>query len=98
MSTEERIKRLEAHVKSRRGQRDYGALITLVKLRRKLAGQATHYTMNELLKNVYTDDRVPPDRAYVLAPHPSFAILKKEPREETVRYVVGIDWAKKDDK
>jgi hypothetical protein len=92
-----RIERVRAHTKTRRGRRDFAALKHLVDLQRVLAGHkaSTTYSMNELLKNVYSDVNVPPDHVYVFAPNPMYALIKKQPRDphfpERPRYVQPVE-------
>lgn len=86
----ERIEKLKAHLKSRRGRRDFAAHQRLVDAQRMLAGAkaSTMYSMTELLKNIYTDVIVPLDRAYVFAPNPVFSMIRKEPVVFRMEYVM----------
>ena len=77
----ERIAKLAAHRKSRRGRRDFQALTREAQLAKLLRdGPKSNWTLTQhadLLKRIYTSEDCPPNRLYMMS-SPFFAMIKKE--------------------
>lgn len=87
-----RIARIKAHLKTRRGRRDYKARVTLADLMTLLAGQipsATTRSLDAIYKAFYEVDRA---LEKALKPHPIFKMIAKEecPRDRV--YVMPLEY------
>ena len=85
----ERIAKLKAHLKTRRGRRDLIALGTLVDIRMALEGRLTYDKCLEIMKTYYS----PPDmNAVIDMSSPFFAFVKKDPGSDSPRrYVQPVE-------